>query len=94
MYHEFGAVDSIMKKFYAGKLISNELPVFPDPTDFHKTIKTRVEGYFKSKGKDPKVSTITDKKAKKKEACPIFERVSDMNKYFVLTLFTCFSRPL
>lgn len=56
MYHEFGVVDSIMKKFYVGKLVSNELPVFPEPTEFHRTVKTRVEGYFKTKGKDPKVS--------------------------------------
>ncbi|KAG0206300.1 sphingolipid delta-4 desaturase [Mortierella sp. GBA30] len=54
MYHEFGTGDSIMKKYYVGTLVSNELPIFPEPTAFHKTVKTRVEGYFKTQGKDPK----------------------------------------
>ncbi|KAG0366873.1 delta-5 desaturase [Gamsiella multidivaricata] len=54
MYHEFGVVDTIMKKYYVGKLITNELPIFPEPTDFHRAVKTRVEGYFKKQGKDPK----------------------------------------
>ncbi|KAF9435464.1 sphingolipid delta-4 desaturase [Entomortierella beljakovae] len=54
MYHEFGAVDSILKKYYVGTLVSNELPTFPDPSPFHFAVKSRVYDYFKSKGKDYK----------------------------------------
>jgi hypothetical protein len=45
------------RKYYVGKLVSNELPIFPDPSGFHKDVKSRVEGYFKDTGKDPKVQT-------------------------------------
>lgn len=47
----------LCRKYYVGSLVSNELPIFPEPTAFHRTVKNRVEGYFKSKGKDPKVQT-------------------------------------
>jgi hypothetical protein len=51
---------SCNRKYYVGKLTTNELPTFPEPTAFHRTIKSRVENHFKSKGKDPKVLHATD----------------------------------
>ncbi|KAF9975098.1 sphingolipid delta-4 desaturase [Actinomortierella ambigua] len=54
MYHEFGAVDSVLKKYYVGTLVTNELPIFPEPSPFHLAIKKRVEGHFKQQRKDPK----------------------------------------
>ncbi|CAG8471605.1 11250_t:CDS:10 [Paraglomus occultum] len=53
-YHELGKVDLTLKKYYIGALISNELPVFPDQSDFHKTVKKRVEDYFRKNQLDPK----------------------------------------
>ncbi|RHZ54733.1 hypothetical protein Glove_423g15 [Diversispora epigaea] len=55
-YHELGKPDIILKKFYIGTLVSHELPIFPEPSEFYRTIKTRVEGYFRKNGIDPKNS--------------------------------------
>lgn len=41
-------------KYYVGDLITNELPVFPAPNEFHKAIRSRVAKYFKDTKQDPK----------------------------------------
>jgi hypothetical protein len=35
-------------------LVSNELPVFPAPNEFHRAIRERVAQYFKDTNQDPK----------------------------------------
>lgn len=47
-----------MKKYEIGTLISNELPIFPEPNEFHKELKTQVYAYFKRLGKDPKLPDL------------------------------------
>ncbi|CAG8462371.1 12566_t:CDS:10 [Ambispora leptoticha] len=53
-YHELGKPDIILKKYYVGILTSNELPTFPEISDFHRTVKKRVEEYFEKNQIDPK----------------------------------------
>ncbi|CAI2163869.1 10968_t:CDS:10 [Funneliformis geosporum] len=53
-YHELGKPDLVLKKYFIGTLISNELPVFIEPTEFHRTLKKRVEDYFQNNQIDPK----------------------------------------
>ncbi|CAG8489278.1 9106_t:CDS:2 [Funneliformis mosseae] len=53
-YHELGKPDLVLKKYFIGTLISNELPVFLEPTEFHRTLKKRVEDYFQINQIDPK----------------------------------------
>eukprot|EP00731_Ephydatia_muelleri_P023135 Em0015g718a len=45
----------ILDKYYVGTLVDNELPVFPPPSEFYRTVKKRVEDYFKDAKIDPKV---------------------------------------
>eukprot|EP00736_Rhodelphis_marinus_P013637 Rmarinus@m.27953 len=52
-YHKFNTA-SLLSKFRVGRLVSDELPTFPEPSPFYKTAKNRVENYFKETGKDPK----------------------------------------
>nr|CAG8508954.1 1819_t:CDS:10 [Entrophospora candida] len=53
-YHELGKPDLILKKHFVGILTSNELPIFPEPSEFHRTVKKRVEEYFRKNKIDPK----------------------------------------
>ncbi|CAH1760953.1 8395_t:CDS:10 [Entrophospora sp. SA101] len=54
-YHELGKPDLILKKHFVGILTSNELPIFPEPSEFHRTVKKRVEEYFRKNKIDPKI---------------------------------------
>ncbi|XP_065893145.1 uncharacterized protein [Dysidea avara] len=45
-YHPFSAY-RVLEKFYVGELITNEHPVFPEPGEFHRTVKEQVANYFK-----------------------------------------------
>ncbi|KJE95754.1 delta-5 fatty acid desaturase [Capsaspora owczarzaki ATCC 30864] len=53
MYH---ALDNSknLTKFYIGDLVTNELPVFPEPSPFFVAIKQRVADYFVQTKQDPK----------------------------------------
>ncbi|GBC06134.1 hypothetical protein RclHR1_06640012 [Rhizophagus clarus] len=53
-YHELGKPDLVLKKYFIGTLISNELPVFLEPSEFHRTVKKRVQEYFQVNQIDPK----------------------------------------
>ncbi|CAG8697317.1 16590_t:CDS:2, partial [Acaulospora morrowiae] len=55
-YHELGKPDIILKKYFIGTLVSNELPTFPEQSEFHRTLKKRVEEYFRKNEIDPKNS--------------------------------------
>ncbi|KAI9144962.1 delta5 fatty acid desaturase [Paraphysoderma sedebokerense] len=52
-YHDFNVYD-VLKKYYIGELENNELPVFPEASPFFRTLKQRVNQYFKSTNQDPK----------------------------------------
>lgn len=53
-YHELGSIDAILNKFLIGRLVSDELPTFPDPNAFHRTLKERVANKLRSENKDSK----------------------------------------
>ena len=79
------------RKYYVGRLISNELPIFPQPSGFHKVVKSRVEGYFKDSGKDPKVKEkgswdVLGGRARKEK-----EWDSGTNATRTSNIFLCFS---
>ncbi|KAJ3337120.1 hypothetical protein HDU93_001546 [Gonapodya sp. JEL0774] len=48
----------ILKKFVVGKLVTNELPTYPTPSNFWLTLKGRVDDYFKKTGRDPRVHPL------------------------------------
>ncbi|CAG8446338.1 8031_t:CDS:10 [Cetraspora pellucida] len=56
-YHELGKPDVVLKKFFVGTLVTNELPIFPEPSGFHRAMKKNVEEYFRKTEIDPKNST-------------------------------------
>ncbi|CAG8615962.1 4596_t:CDS:10 [Cetraspora pellucida] len=53
-YHELGKPDVVLKKFFVGTLVTNELPIFPEPSEFHRAMKKNVEEYFRKTEIDPK----------------------------------------
>ncbi|KAI9023259.1 delta-5 fatty acid desaturase [Hyaloraphidium curvatum] len=53
-YHDDAVAAPVLSKFYIGDLVTNELPVFPEPNEFHRAIKARVAQYFKDTKQDPK----------------------------------------
>jgi len=54
-YHPL-SVMPMLDKFCVGRLVSHELPTFPEPGPFFRTVKERVEEHFRTTGKDPKWS--------------------------------------
>ena len=52
-YHSEKAF-KILEKFHVGDLVSNEWPVFPPRGEFYRTLKQRVDRYFKDHNLDPK----------------------------------------
>lgn len=56
-YHAFSdSVSKVMEKYYAGELISDEFPTFPERGPFYETVRKRVKNYFKETNQDPKFS--------------------------------------
>ncbi|KAJ7384943.1 hypothetical protein OS493_018631 [Desmophyllum pertusum] len=56
-YHAFSdCVPKVLEKHYAGELVSNELPIFPERGLFYQTVRDRVKKYFKETKQDPKNS--------------------------------------
>lgn len=53
MYHPLATHD-LLPKFYVGDLVTNELPVFPAMGSFYRTLRERVDEYFKRTNQDPK----------------------------------------
>lgn len=56
MYHPL-EFSSLLPKFYIGELITNQLPTFPEPSPFHRTVRNRVHDYFIKNGKNMKSHT-------------------------------------
>lgn len=52
-YHKL-STEQQLSKFLIGTLITDELPTFPPMSKFHRTLKQRIDDYFKKTGKDPK----------------------------------------
>ncbi|KAH8807934.1 delta-5 desaturase [Xylogone sp. PMI_703] len=44
----------VLSKYRVGQLLDNEFPTFAPPNQFARTLRTRVNSYFKITGKDPK----------------------------------------
>eukprot|EP00735_Rhodelphis_limneticus_P003845 TRINITY_DN15373_c0_g1::TRINITY_DN15373_c0_g1_i1::g.22739::m.22739 TRINITY_DN15373_c0_g1::TRINITY_DN15373_c0_g1_i1::g.22739 ORF type:complete len:486 (+),score=156.74,sp/O74212/D5FAD_MORAP/46.31/9e-136,FA_desaturase/PF00487.19/7.4e-30,Cyt-b5/PF00173.23/4.3e-24 TRINITY_DN15373_c0_g1_i1:110-1567(+) len=55
-YHKPEKLKDLLKKLYVGKLVTDELPTFPEPNLFARTLRKRVEDMFEQKGIDPKFS--------------------------------------
>ncbi|KAJ9064222.1 hypothetical protein DSO57_1032699 [Entomophthora muscae] len=53
-YHDLGSLAPILSKFLIGRLVSDELPTFPEPNTFHRTLKERVSNHLRSESKDSK----------------------------------------
>lgn len=53
-YHSLGSIDTVLAKFLIGFLSNDELPTFPLPNEFHRTLKDRVEERFLLKRQDSK----------------------------------------
>ena len=60
-YHKPGTAKLIGEKCkYVGELVDNEMPAFPPAEgEFLRTLRTRVNDYFKSNNLDPKVDWLT-----------------------------------
>ena len=52
-YHSDKAFE-MLERFYVGDLVSSEYPVYPPRGEFYRTLKQRVEKYFKENNIDPK----------------------------------------
>jgi len=51
-----GSILIYLEKNYMGDLSSTELPSYPEMSEFYKTVKKRIENYFKETKQDPKFS--------------------------------------
>ncbi|KXN67834.1 delta 5 fatty acid desaturase [Conidiobolus coronatus NRRL 28638] len=55
-YHDLDSVNKVLEKYYIGDMVSQELPQFPKPNDFHRKLKKEVAHKLQVEGLDAKVS--------------------------------------
>ncbi|CAJ0877400.1 6032_t:CDS:2 [Entrophospora sp. SA101] len=72
-YHELGKPDLIL---------NNELPIFPEPSEFHRTVKKRVEEYFRKNKIDPKIGLNQLHDASHFSADPDFRRIKPSQRWY------------